>query len=92
MTVRSERIREFLAEYSPEALLCDGLDDALVGTTSTWPSHNIVAVYDRDACVQVFMREGMDWTEAEEHMCFNVVGAYAGEHTPLFIVFHGEQE
>jgi len=91
MPARAERIREFLAEYSPEALLCEGLDKALVGTTSTWPSHDIIAVYDRDACVRVFMEEGLDWTEAEEHMTFNVEGAYVGKHTPLFVAFHGEQ-
>jgi len=88
---RAETIREYLSEYSPDAILFNGLDDALVGTTSTWPSRNIVAVYDRDACVRVFMEEGIGWVEAEEYMCFNVEGAYFGKHTPLLISFHEER-
>ena len=42
-------------------------------------------VYDYDKCVEIFMSQGMSHEEAIEWMEFNVVNAYMGEGTPIFI-------
>ena len=85
---RAERIQEFLSDVNPEALLADGLEDALVGTTTGMhPVRGPVAVYDRQRCVDVFMKEGMTDSEAEEWMSYNVEGAFVGEGTPIFVDF-----
>jgi hypothetical protein len=42
-------------------------------------------VYDYDKCVEIFMAQGMSHEEAVEWMEFNVVNAYHGEGTPIFI-------
>jgi len=39
-------------------------------------------VYDH--CIQVLTRD-MSLDDAVEHMEFNVVGAYVGEQTPIFV-------
>ena len=36
--------------------------------------------------LKIFMkRDNMDYETAHEHMEFNVVGAYVGEQTPIFV-------
>ena len=76
-----------LIEANPEALLADGLEDALVGYTVSH-HHPVVAVYDIERCVEVLVnRDGMDHEGAEEFLSFNTLGAYVGENGPLFVRF-----
>lgn len=68
-----------------QIMLCDGLDRAFIGLTREWSGH-VRAVYDYDRAVKVFMeRDGMTNDEAIEFMDFNVVGAFVGEATPLWV-------
>lgn len=79
-----EHLKDQLAEENPEALLADGFDDAMIGITC---NHHMpaVAVYDLAECVQCIMRDGATEDEAVEYLTFNTIGAYVGEHGPLFI-------
>lgn len=79
-------VHEMLSEMSPEAVLWDGFDDALVGVgyrCGTQP----VAIYDRAKCIEVLMRDFASQEDAEEYFCFNVEGCYVGELTPIIAVF-----
>lgn len=68
-----------------QIMLCEGLDRAFLGLTREWSGH-VRAVYDYDRAVKVFMdRDGMTHEEATEWMDFNVVGAFVGEATPLWL-------
>ena len=78
---RIDQIMETLEEA--EALTAEGFEDALIGHTQ---GSNIVAVYEYDMCIHILMeRDGMTCLDAIEFMEFNVVGAYVGEKTPIFI-------
>jgi hypothetical protein len=33
------------------------------------------------------MEDDMTWEEAEEYYNYNIVGAYMGENTPVFLTF-----
>ena len=78
-------IKETLAEISPEALLADGFDEALVGIARQFT--NTLALYSYDKCVEILMRrDGMSHEGAIEFMEYNVVGAWVGENTPAFTV------
>jgi hypothetical protein len=78
-------IMERLADE--EALLADGFDRALIGHTQ---GMNVVAVYDYDICIDILVKgDDMSIEDAVEHMSFNVVGAYVGEKTPLFVSLTG---
>ena len=82
----SEKVIDSLMGQNPEALLCDGLNDALIGWCfrATKPE---LAVYDHDKCLEIFMeRDGMTHDEAIEHLHYNVIGAWVGENTPVFMV------
>ena len=65
----------------------DGLDEALIGTAYRIDLGEIL-VYDFDKCVDIFM-DINDWTEEEaiDWVEYNVVGAYVGEDTPIFVKF-----
>tara|TARA_R100001510_G_C7655958_1_gene215516 strand:+ start:5771 stop:6061 length:291 start_codon:yes stop_codon:yes gene_type:complete len=66
-----------------ECLLADGFERALVGITQ---GSNPVAVYDINKMVGVLVEdEDMTPEDAMEHLDFNVIGAYVGEKTPMYI-------
>jgi len=74
-----------LAEENPEALFADGFEDALVGVCRRFGQPTLAA-YDRVKCIAILMRrDGMSEEEAEEFFDFNVIGAWAGESTPVFL-------
>jgi len=67
-----------------EALTADGFDEAIIGLGRQF--NNEVVVYDEDKCLKILMdRDGMDYDEAQEFFEFNVVGAYVGAHTPIYV-------
>jgi hypothetical protein len=83
--VRSDEIKERLAEEAPEALLVDFFDDALVGVARR-PGQPMLAVYDYNLAVGFLMRDNdMTWEQAVEHLEHNVIGAWMGEHTPIWL-------
>ena len=75
---------EEIASINEEALIADGLGDAIIGYGNQYPK-NPVVIYDYDKCVEIFVKEGMSDIEAVEWMEFNVVNAYVGENTPVFV-------
>lgn len=75
-------VRERLAEDNPEAVLWDGCDEALVGMGYRC-GKRMLAVYDYDLLVKVFVDQGMSEEEAGEWVEFNIVGAWVGENTPI---------
>ena len=72
--------REQIADLNPDALFADGFDDALIG----YCADSFVAVYDYLNCVDILHKE-MTPQEAHEYMEFNVVSAFVGKNTPIFI-------
>ena len=74
--------RDIISDINSEALFADGFDDAIVG----YDAVGFRVVYDYDKCSDILMkRDGMTEHEAHEFMEFNVVSAFVGEFTPLFI-------
>lgn len=74
---------EKLHEMYPELELfkADGFDDAIIGIE---PLSGKV-IYDIDLMVSVLMGEGLTSEEAIEYLDFNVLNAYVGEMTPIYI-------
>jgi len=81
------KLEQIIEMYPDEAFLkADGLDDAILGAAELKPSGIIVLVYSRSLAVKVFIdRDGMTEEEAEEYYDYNVVGAYMGEKTPIWV-------
>ena len=79
-----KRIRRILSEAERcECLLADGYDDCLIGICyqdSSWPK----AVYDSDKIIKKLSRE-MSKEDGEEYFAYNIIGAYVGKGTPIFV-------
>jgi hypothetical protein len=66
-------------------LLADGFEEAFIGMARRIGGGE-VAVYDYDECVAVLMRrDKMTYEEALDYFEYNVVGAFMGPKTPLFV-------
>jgi hypothetical protein len=81
-----DELKEMIVEENPDALFADGFDAALVGAGRRC-GQPTVAVYDYNKAVGVLeQRDGMSQEEAMEFMEFNVVGAWVGDNTPVWLV------
>lgn len=78
-----EAILAKLEEANTDALMPDGLDEALIGIADRAGAPP-VALYSYDLCVEIFVRGGMSYEDALEWMEHNVVCAFLGAHTPIF--------
>ena len=98
MMTKTEHIYEYLKEKSPEAILYDNCDSALVGTARLLREEQWVevAIYSYEALVEHFKNEFLSDTEtplseddaeveAMEWVDYNVAGGYLGIYTPLII-------
>lgn len=65
-----------------EVLIADGFDEAVIVLGRQ--AHLEVVVYDREKCIEI-LTEDMPREDAEEFFEFNVVGAYVGKSTPVFV-------
>ena len=74
-----------IAEINPEALMCDGFDEAIIGIAERISLGPVVA-YDVDKMLDILVkRDGMTYEEAYEYFSFNILGAWMGEYTPIFV-------
>ncbi len=63
----------------------NGLEDAIIGVGSRMNMPDVL-IYSYNKCVKIFMeKEGWTHEEAIEWMDFNVVGAWVGDTTPIFV-------
>ena len=72
-------------EDEEDFLFADGFDEAIlgIGRRATQPEG---VAYDYEKCVQILVeRDEMTEEDAREFMEFNVVGAFVGERTPVFV-------
>jgi hypothetical protein len=67
-------------------LLADGFEDAFIGVAQRFGWDEPVALYDYERCIRTLVtRDGMDREGAEEFFQFNVIGAWVGEQTPIYV-------
>ena len=84
---KGHRIREILTEENPDAILYDGMDNALTGVYRgrvTGHSEDTIAVYSFLKYIDILM-EDMSEEEAVEYFDFNVDGLILGKHQPIII-------
>ena len=81
-------IQEGLSEIYGEGLMFlePGwqFDRAIVGVAERCAMEHVV-VYDRYEIIEALIRDGLDEEEAVEFYEFNILGAYAGERSPMYI-------
>ena len=76
---------DYLGELNPDMMVLTDMDEALIGYVERCGTSPL-ACYDVDKCIQILMeRDGMTDEEAMEYFSYNTLGAYMGEHTPMFL-------
>jgi len=81
--VSTERWEELMEIYDG-CLMADGFEEALIGFGTRF--NTPVTIYNLSKCIDILVeRDGMSHDEAQEYMDFNVLGAYVGEETPIFL-------
>jgi hypothetical protein len=77
--MNSESKRKRILDIDPQAILWDGLDEAIIGITNEG-----VPVYDIHQMEIILMRDNKwDWETAAEWVEFNILSAYLGDRTPI---------
>jgi len=73
-------------EFAEGAIILDGLDDAIIGIVEEFGNGPRI-LYGRDKILTILCnRDGMSIEEAEEFFCYNIIGLYAGEQNPVFLL------
>ena len=71
-----------ISEEHPDLLTLDGFDEAVIGIVER--AGLLAVCYDRNKILKILMRD-MNLDEAMEYYEFNILGAYMGEHTPVYL-------
>ena len=71
-----------ITEEYPDLLTLDGFDEAILGVVERIGL--LVVCYDRNKIIQILMRD-MNEEEAWEYYQFNILDAYMGESTPVYL-------
>jgi len=83
--VNIDDFRKWIQDHNEEALLADGFEEAIIGIAERCGCPTLVA-YDAARCIEILVeRDGMSHEDAVEFFEFNTLGAWAGEHTPIYI-------
>jgi hypothetical protein len=72
-----------LAEEYPDLMRMDGFDDAILGVVERIGLQTVC--YDLNKVIAILMKQGMDEQDAWDWYQFNMVGAWVGEATPVFL-------
>jgi hypothetical protein len=73
-------------EIAEGAIILDGLDDAIIGVIEEFGRDNRI-LYSKNKIIEILSeRDGMTQFEAEEFYGYNILGLYAGEQNPVFLI------
>lgn len=86
-TSTAQEMTDIITDMYPDEsfLTVDGFEDCLIGVAERFGGLLVLA-YDKDKILKKMVdRDGMTWEEATEYFDYNIVGAWVGEKTPIFI-------
>ena len=72
-----------MEQINPEAAYPTDFEDAIIGIAERIGSDPLI-VLSREKCIEILMKD-MDREEAEEYFEYNMLGAWVGEGTPVFL-------
>lgn len=83
MRKKIENFLDYMEQLNPAAAFPDGLEDAIIGIAERIGSDPLILL-DTEKCIAILM-EDMSEEEAREYFQYNVLGAWVGEGTPVFM-------
>jgi hypothetical protein len=73
-------------EQAEGAIILDGLDEAIIGIVEEFGNGPRI-LYSKEKIIDILVeRDGMTSEEAIEYYDFNILGLYAGEQNPVFLI------
>lgn len=73
-------------QYAEGAIILSGLDDAIIGIVEEFGNGPRI-LYSKSKIIDILCkRDLMTYSEAEEFYDYNIIGMYAGEQNPVFLV------
>jgi hypothetical protein len=73
-------------EQAEGAIILDGLDTAIIGIVEEFGNGPRI-LYSKEKVIDILVkRDGMTSEEAIEYYDFNILGLYAGEQNPVFLI------
>jgi hypothetical protein len=74
-----------IESYCEGAVMLDGLEDAIVGIVEDF--HGPRILYSKNKVLQILEdRDGMSPIESVEFYEYNILGLFAGEQNPVFLI------
>jgi hypothetical protein len=73
-------------EIAEGAILLDGLDDAILGVIEEFGNGPRILYSKHKILTILCERDGMTWSESQEFYDYNILGLYAGEQNPIFLI------
>ena len=83
--VEENSILEHITELNPEAIVLDGLDDAIVGVGYSKDLEPRLIYSISKIILTLMERDKMTRLEAIEFYDYNIVDGYFGKHGPIFL-------
>lgn len=77
-------IDNYCLDEETEFMFMDGFDEAILGVVESFGSEQKVC-YDKNKVIEILEKQGMTYEEAFEWFDYNIIGAYVGEKTPVFM-------
>jgi len=75
-----------IESYCEGAIMLDGLEDEIVGIVEEFGNSPRI-LYSKSKILQILQeRDLMTEQEAEEFYDYNILGLYAGEQNPVFLI------
>ena len=73
-------------EYAEGAIKLDGLDDAIIGMCEEFGNGPRI-LYSKNKILNILCEKDlMTMSDAEEFYDYNILGLYAGEQNPIFLI------
>ena len=73
-------------EYAEGAVILDGLDDAIIGIVEEFGNGPRI-LYSQKKIINILCeRDGMNESDAIEFYDYNILGLFAGEQNPVFLI------
>ena len=75
-----------MSEQETQPLTVDGFDEAFIGYAERFGQTPYrLAVYDTNKIISILMSQNMSKEDAWEYFTYNIIGAWVGEGTPIFM-------
>ena len=83
MSIDYQGIIENVSTSNPQAIILDGLDEAIIGMSE---GSNPIFMYSVEICIAISMRDNeWDYETATEFLEFNTFNTYYGDYSPKFV-------